>query len=377
MNSQSSSRCLCCLLNGILRLPLPARQAGGSRAKSSIYRLFAALGILHLITLSLASIVLGQDRNRVVAIVNNRTITSGEVDDSIANKVFTLQQQLFALRKAALDNLISRSLLESEAARKHLSVDELKRQMLAGSVNVPASQIEELYVENLAVFALMSPDEAREKLRLDLETQVRLKRYRDELAKLRAVAKVELLLEEPRLPTPLRANFASLGPLEAQVVITEFSDFQCPYCKVIQPVLKEILRLYPSEVRLDFKHLPLAQHPLAAISAQAAYCGAQQGAFWRFHDALFGANELTREFLDLTATRSGLNLDLFKKCLGSPESRIAVIADLREAKRLGIDSTPTFLINGKLLRGAVGLEQFKVAIDRELRATQSGSHGQP
>jgi protein-disulfide isomerase len=374
MNSQSSSRRLTCLPNGIIKLPL---YVCASRANSPIYRLLVALVMLHSVTFSIAAIVVGQERNTVVAIVDGRKITNGEVDDSIANKVFALQQQLFALRKSALDNLISRSLLESEASRKQLTVDELKRQMLGGTVSVPASQVEELYTENLAVFALMSPDEAREKLRLDLEAQVRLKRYREELARLRGAAKVELLLQEPRLPTPLRANSASTGPAEAQVVITEFSDFQCPYCKAVQPVVKEVLRLYPNQVRLDFKHLPLDQHPLAAIAAQAAYCGAKQDAFWPFHDALFAATELTTEFLDLTATRTGLNVDLFKKCLDSSESRIAVIADLREAKRLGIDSTPTFLINGKLLRGAVGLEQFKVAIDRELRTTQSGSHGQP
>jgi protein-disulfide isomerase len=328
-------------------------------------------------TLLFASGVQGQERNSVMAVVNGRPITQGEVDDSIPNKVFALKQQLFALRKAALDNLISRRLLENEATRKHLSVDDLKRQMLAGSVSVSPAQIEELYTENLAVFALMSPDEAREKLRLDLEAQLRLKRYRDELAKLRANAKLELLLEEPRLPTPPSTDSASVGPADAEVVITEFSDFQCPYCKAVQPVLKEVLRLYPNQVRLDFKHLPLEQHPLAAISAQAAFCGAQQGAFWQFHDAFFSSDELTRELLDVTATKSGLNLDLFRKCLASSESRIAVNADLREAKRFGIDSTPTFLINGRVLRGAVGLEQFRVAIDRELRTTQSGSHGQP
>jgi predicted DsbA family dithiol-disulfide isomerase len=377
MNSQSSSRCLNCLPKVIIKLPLLSRQVCASCTKSPIRHLLVTLLILHLVTFSFASISLGQERTSVAAIVDGRTITHGEVDESIANKVFALQQQLFALRKAALNNLISRRLLEGEATRKQLSVDELKRQMLDGSVSVPPSQVEELYIENIAVFALMSADEAREKLRLDLEAQVRLKRYRDELARLRAAAKVEFLLEEPRLPTPLRVNSASTGPAEAQVVITEFSDFQCPYCKAVQPVIKEVLRLYPDQVRLDFKHLPLEQHPLAAISAQAAYCGARQGTFWQFHDLLFGANELTREFLDLTANRLGLNVDLFKKCLASSESRIAVIADLREAKRLGIDSTPTFLINGRLLRGAVGLEQFKVAIDRELRATQSSSHGQP
>jgi predicted DsbA family dithiol-disulfide isomerase len=371
MNSLSSSRYLNCLLNGITRTPLLVRHVCASRAKSPFCSLLGALLILH------SMIVQGQERNAVVATVNGRTITQGEVDDSIPNKVFALQQQLFALRKAALENLISRSLLENEASRQRLSLEDLKQQMLAGPLTVSVAQVEELYAENLSAFALMSPEEAKAKLRLDLEAQVRLKRYRDELAKLRAAAKVKLLLEEPRLRPPRAIDSASTGPADAAVVITEFSDFQCPYCRAVQPVLKEILRLYPNQIRLDFKHLPLEQHPLAALSAQAAFCAAKQGLFWQYQDALFGSADLTREFLDATAANMGLKLDAFRKCLASTESRMAVIADLREAKRLGIDSTPTFLINGKLLRGAVGLEQFKVAIDRELRATQIGSHGQP
>lgn len=377
MRSLSSSSRLNCLLNGIITALVFTAHVCASRAKTPFNNFPGVLLILCSVTLSVAIVVQGQERNTVVAVVNGSTITRGEVDDSIPNKVFALEQQLFALRKAALDNLISRRLLENEASRQRVSVDELKKALLAGSVSVSASRVEELYTENLAVFALMSPDEAKEKLRLDLEAQLRLKRYRDELARLRATAKVQLLLEEPRLPTLRSSDSASKGPAGAQVVITEFSDFQCPYCRAVQPVIKEVLRLYPNQIRLDYKHLPLEQHPLATMSAQAAFCGAEQGAFWQLHDALFGSEELTKELLEVTAARVGLNLDLFRRCLASSESRDAVIADLREAKRLGIDSTPTFLINGKLLRGAVGLEQFKVAIDRELRATQTGSHGQP
>lgn len=376
MNSLSSSEYLNYFLTGLTRPLLLGKHVCGSRATSPRCSLLSGLLLLHV--LSVASMVFGQERNAVVAIVDGRTITQGEVDDSIPNKVFSLQQQLFALRKAALDNLISRMLLENEASQKRISLDDLKQRMLAGQVSVSATQVEELYTENLVAFALMSPEEAKAKLRLDLEAQARLKRYREELAKLRAAARVELLLREPRLPAPTASSSsASTGPADAQVVITEFSDFQCPYCKAVQPVLKEILRQYPNQIRLDFKHLPLEQHPLAAISAQAAFCAAKQGAFWQYQDALFGSTDLTTELLDVTAARSGLDLDAFRKCLASPESRLAVIADMREARRLGIDSTPTFLINGKLLRGAVGLEQFKVAIERELRVTQSGSHGQP
>jgi predicted DsbA family dithiol-disulfide isomerase len=322
------------------------------------------------------NLVRGQSEDRVVATVNGTALRLAEVDAAATAKIFSLQQQIYALRKSALENLISRKVLEIEATRRHISVDQLKNQLLSGPVNVSPNQVEAVYLENLSAFGSMNADEAREKIRLDLEAQARLRGYREELAKLRKTVNVELMFDEPRLPVPSTSDFASTGSANAEVVITEFSDFQCPYCKAVQPTLKQLLREYEGRVRLDFKHLPLEQHPLAAASAQAAFCSGKQGHFWEYHDALFATDGISKESLQSAAVKSGLQPDAFQACLDSQESRSAVVSDLREAKRLGIESTPTFLINGKLLRGAASLDQFKLIIDRELRTAQSASAGQ-
>ena len=317
-----------------------------------------------------------QSDDTVVATVNGTALRLTEVDATATAKIFSLQQQMYAVRKSALENLISRKVLELEAARRKISVDELKKQLLGGPVSVSPNQIEAVYLENLTAFGLMSPDEAKEKIRLDLEGQGQLKRYRQGLAQLRKTLNVQMLFDEPRLPVPSRTDFASTGPASAKVVITEFSDFQCPYCKAVQPTLKELLREYSGRVRLDFKHLPLEQHPLAAASAQAAFCSGKQGRFWEYHDALFATDFISKDFLQTTAIRLDLQLEAFQTCLDSPESRAAILADRQEAKRLGIESTPTFLINGKLLRGAASLDQIKLIIGRELRSSQSASADQ-
>ena len=347
----------------------------GSRVKHSLRQLITILSC-HFLMLGSAMQVGGQESDGVVARVDGAPITLREVDAAAINKIFPLQQQIFALRKAALENLISRKVLETQAARKNLSAEDFANQLLALPVSVSASQIEELYTENLSAFASMSPDEARQKLRLDLEAQARLKHYREELQNLRRTMEIESVLDEPRLPVPSSRSYTSIGPVNALVVITEFSDFQCPYCRQVQSTVSKLMREYESVVRLDFKNLPLEQHPLAALSARAAFCGGKQGKFSDYHTALFTADEITRELLDIAATRSGLDLTLFQQCLSSTESRLAVVADIQEAKRLGIDSTPTFLINGKLLRGAASFDQFKSIIDRELKALRSGSSTQ-
>jgi protein-disulfide isomerase len=280
-----------------------------------------------------------------------------------------LQQQIHAIRKAALENVIIRKILEDEAKKRSVSVEELRKQLTAARVEIPTSQVEQVYLENASAFAAMSPDEARERIRLDLESQARMQNYRDAIAKLKESSAVRILLEEPRLPSAAVSNTApSTGAREASIIITEFSDFQCPYCKQSQSVLKQILREYRNDVKLIFRHLPLDIHPQAFAAAQGAFCAGEQNSFWQYHDALFASENLSSETYEQIAWRLGLNLSSFKACLASETSRGAVLKDVREARRLGINGTPAFVINGKLVRGALSFEEFKNIIERELRS---------
>ena len=321
--------------------------------------------------------VCAQKEQIVVATVNGQTITQREVDEAVVSQIFSLQQQIYAIRKTALDNLIIHKLLENEAQKRKLSVDELKRQVMSGPVEISNAQIEELYQQNASAFAMMSPDEAKEKLRLDLEGKARLRMYREALSQFRSASRIEWRLEEPRLPLPNTADMnASKGPKNAKVIVTEYSDFQCSYCRQAQVTVRQVLRQYQDDVRLVFKHLPLEIHTLSFQAAQAAFCGGRQGVFWQYHDALFDSDTLSPEVFTKLAKVLGLDMDQFQKCLVSQESRLAVLDNLSEARQLGIDSTPTFLVNGKLIRGAVSFEEFKAVIERELKNSQTGSHEQ-
>ena len=319
----------------------------------------------------------GDTRTEVAAIVNGQAITSAAVDATITAHLHPLQQQIYAMRKVALENLITRSLLETEAKKRGVSLNVVKRQMAAGDVQVTNEQVEALYFENASAFASMSPDEAKERLRLDLESQARMRNYRAAVAALRRDADIAVLLEEPRLSTVRANEQSSRGPKTAPVVITEFSDFQCPYCREAQTAIKQVLSDYKEQVRWEFKHLPLDIHAEAFAAAKASICAGEQASFWNMHDALFKSNELSAETLKLTAGKLGLNVDRFVECISAERTQNSVRQDLIEARRLGINSTPTFLINGKLLRGAVNLETFKTSIERELQLSRARSLAEP
>lgn len=330
-----------------------------------------------LIVISLCPVVmLAQLKNETtVARVNGQTISLEELDGIATSQTFALKQQLYAIRKTALDNLIVSKLLEAEAKKHGVSVASLRQGFMAGPVTVSWEEINEVYRQNASAFGLLSQDEAREKIRLDLEGQVRLRKYREALLRLRQSAEIQWLLEEPRLlvRNPEDDTY-SLGSNDAAIVITEFLDFQCPYCREAQPILKKLLGSYPGKLRIDFRNLPLPIHPLAGRAAQAAYCAGKQGAFWPYHDALLETEVLTIDHFDQIGSRLRLKNEPFQKCLSDPDSRSAVLADLEEARELGINGTPSFVVNGKLLNGLVSFEEFKRVIERELQSTLNHPH---
>ena len=303
----------------------------------------------------------------VVATVNGAEITLKQVDEAVGPGVLPLQQQLYAVRKVALDNLITARLLESEAKARGVSLDELRRRLTQGEIAVTRAQVEEAYAQNASFFASMSPDEARERLRLDLENQARMKHYRAGLEALRRKASVQVNLVAPAFGTELDdGGSPAKGAVKAAVTIVEFSDFECPFCQQVQETLKQIVERYGDAVRIVFKHLPSEGHRNSLPAARAAYCAGEQDRFWQFHDALFATRSLSAGVFDEIASRLGLGREKFQSCLASERPRVAIVKDIETAQRYRIDSTPSFLINGRLVKGALSFTDFRNLIEREL-----------
>jgi protein-disulfide isomerase len=310
---------------------------------------------------------LGQTPDPVLASVNGSEITQKQVDDSVAARIYPLQQQLYAIRKAALENLITTRLLENEATARGIPIEELRRQLTLGEINVTRVQVEEAYKQNASFFASMSPDEARERLRLDLENQARMKNYRLGLEALRKKWTVKVNFAAPAFVSELDDGVSpAKGSARPLVTIVEFSDFECPYCNAVQATLKQIMETYGNDVRLVFKHLPSEGHQNSLPAARAAYCAAEQDRFWQFHDALFASRSLSPASFDEIAADLGLGVPKFQACLSSEQSRAAIIKDIETARLFRIESTPSFIVNGQLIKGALSFADFQKIIEREL-----------
>jgi protein-disulfide isomerase len=162
----------------------------------------------------------------------------------------------------------------------------------------------------------------------------------------------------------------SIGPTDAPVTVVEFSDYQCPYCQTwYQQTFDQLMANYPDKIRFVYRDLPLPGHPESLPAAEAANCAGEQGAYWKFHNDLFsGQFQLGRAAYEQYAADLGLDTAAFTACLDDHHTQAEVKADALDATRLGLTGTPSFVINGRILIGALPFEQFKAIIDEELAA---------
>lgn len=173
--------------------------------------------------------------------------------------------------------------------------------------------------------------------------------------------------EPPQTPSVLETDPA-IGSSNPSVIIIEFGDFECPACAAVAPVLKEVIRRYPGEVRLVWKDFPVtAEHPNAGQAAEAGRCATEQGKFWLMHDKLF---ETSGSFSPERAVEAGKAVELdvvaFTTCLGSGRTKPLIEQSFQEGRSLGVFSTPTFFVNGVRYETLERFEEFRQVIEDRL-----------
>lgn len=155
---------------------------------------------------------------------------------------------------------------------------------------------------------------------------------------------------------PVSEEDWTTGPEDALITVTEYTDFQCPYCAMAQVEFEKLLEMYPDDVRLVYRALPLVSiHPNAQVAAQAADAAGLQGKFWEMYTVLFTkqgdwSGLTAEEFLAWLSTEAetlGLDVDQFSQDTVSEDLQKKIQADIDYASSIGLGSTPTVLINGR------------------------------
>ncbi|HBB41677.1 MAG: hypothetical protein COW73_04015 [Nitrospirae bacterium CG18_big_fil_WC_8_21_14_2_50_70_55] len=168
---------------------------------------------------------------------------------------------------------------------------------------------------------------------------------------------------------PIQAGDApSAGPADAPVVVIEYSDFECPYCKQAHDTLKELVTRFPGKIRLVFKNHPLPNlHKHAQLAAEAALAAGAQGKFWEMHNLLFAFHDaLTRADLDTYAQSLGLDLVRFNYDLARGRFRDQIERETQEMLNIGATGVPAVFVNGLYISGAKPLAVYEKAVQAAL-----------
>jgi len=304
-----------------------------------------------------------------IAVVGDITISEEELTAEIGPQLQQLRNQEYEVKKQALENLISKKLLEAEAQSKGITIEELLGQEVDSEVPEPTDPEVEAFYQGQKDRINRPLEEVQEQIR-QLLKQNRQQQLRQEyLRKLRDGQEIAINLIAPRIEVASDPN-RMLGPADAPVSIVEFSDFQCPYCQKAYPTVLAVLAKYGDQVNLSYRDFPLRSiHPRAQIAAQASRCAGEQGKFWEYHNSLFELpNQLGDEELALHAATIGVDTEKFEACLDSDRYDDAIEQDLQAGMKAGVTGTPAFFINGILVSGSQPVSVFEKTIDSELAA---------
>jgi protein-disulfide isomerase len=319
----------------------------------------------------LAASVLAQEPNPTVAVVDGTPIR--ESDLKIGGQINKLEQQIYDLKLQAVQNMIGQRLVEKGAAAGKLTVDAFLQLEVDSKVSDPTPQeVEAFYLGQKD--RINQPLEAIRPQAAQALKSLKIREARQSYMEgLRQHAQVTIALQAPTLAVDI-GNAPRRGPAAAPVTIVEFSDFQCPYCRRAEATLVELLSRYAGQISLVHKDMPLDQiHPEAQSAAEAARCAGEQDKFWQYRDALLGLSSLGRDAYEQTAQSLQLDAAKFRACLDSRKFVAQVRADAAEAAAPGVESTPTFIVNGTVLEGAQPVAAFAKLIDAALAARKAAA----
>jgi protein-disulfide isomerase len=309
----------------------------------------------------------------VMATVGGRAITAGTINERLKPIAYDLRVNTYRPQRQALDQTIDDMLLIAEANRRSVGPEQIIRTEISEKVRPPTEQeIAKFFTDNKAG---MKGDlnSVRNQIATYLQDQNQA-RLEDELSlRLRKGANIRILLSEPTPPAqavsedddPVR------GPVTAAVTVVEFTDFQCPSCAAMHPVLEEVLKSYGTKVRFVVRDFPLAMHPQARKAAEAANAAHAQGKFFEYAALLFKRqNALDVPSLKKYATELGLDRVRFDAALDGGKFADEVRHDVAQGELYGVGATPTIFVNGVMLT-ELTTEGLRAAIDRALATSNS------
>ena len=284
---------------------------------------------------------------------------------------FDALNNIYLMRKIALDDLIKQKLIDEEAKKRQISKDSFLNYYYALNTdsisllsyakrNRVESEISEF---KSRLFVYKTKSTKGQEILLDHYRNFILNQLIDSLKK---IHRIESFLKEPIRP-PIKIENLLVhykGNLSSKVSFVVISDFECDMCHEFNPIFDSIFSRYKNRIRFGFANYG----SYVSLSALAAECADNQGKFWAFHDSIFKAKNISLDSTSIYKIAISLNLNLakFTNDLNAVSLSKRIEKSLHSIRAAGIYGTPTILINDKILFNSSSIKEIKKTLDDEL-----------
>ncbi len=296
-------------------------------------------------------------------------VTNEEFIKNIRFDIFRTKMALFNIKMGRMKSILMERLMNEDPRKKDITNDEYLEKYVVDKVDVSLKEIDDFAKKNNIPKV---SDTLKERIRnylLNDKKKIAISQWLDGQFE---QTPIEVYFEKPQRPIfdVSIGDSPFTGGADAKVAIVEFSDFQCPFCARATEKLNQLKKKYGNKIKIVFKNFPLPSHANAPLAARAGLCAQKlkgNESFWKLHDKMF-ANQSKLNRSDVIKYSSEIQLDekAFEDCLNSEEIHSRVEADIQQGKDLGVQSTPTFYVNGRPVQGNQSLEVFGEIIDELL-----------
>jgi len=300
----------------------------------------------------------------VAATVGSTAITRAELEKHVKPKLIEIDNERFEALKEGLDEMVAEELLKQEAAAQKITPEQLEQKEVTAKAGEPSdAEIQQVYDANKAQLQGQTLDAVKPRIVEFLKEQkggARKAQYIDEL---KAKYKTVVNLKAPVVEVGTGGR-PEKGPKDAPITLIVFSDYECPFCRRAEPTVEQVLKTYEGKIRYVFRDYPLPFHSKARPAAVAANCAIPQGKYWEFNQKLFTA-DISPDGIKKIAGEVGVDQKKFDECVAKNDQK-SIDKDVEDGSAVGVNGTPAFFINGRMLSGAQPFEAFKDIIDQEL-----------
>jgi protein-disulfide isomerase len=301
---------------------------------------------------------------------NGIVITNEEIRKGIENDLFEAETKVFEIKFNKMKEVLLQKLMDRDPKKKGLTNDQYLEKYISSTVKVSEAEIQK-FVDQRKIPAQHVNEQIKERIKGFLGVEKKKEAIDIWLSKQTKNGGISVYLAKPRRPVfnVTVGDSPSAGGKDAKVTIVEFSDFQCPFCAKGAEIITKLKKKYGNKIQVAFKNFPLPFHKQAKKASLAGLCVNEQdsGKFWKLHDTMFAdQTKLSPKDLKESVKKLGIDYAKFEKCFEENKYEAKIAKDIKEGEAIGVKSTPTFFVNGKLVSGAQPLEVFSEIIDEDL-----------